>query len=63
MIKIFNSAYPGSDHRMLGIDEVTVREIKLNYNGEPRLVFAHQDYPLGDLYAEFRDGIWQCDMD
>jgi hypothetical protein len=62
MIKIFNSAFPGS-HRMLNIDEVTVREVKLNSYGEPRMIFAHKDYPLGDLYAEFKDGLWMCDMD
>jgi len=62
MINIFNSANPGSQ-RVLSVDEVTVRAVRLNSQGEPYMVFSHPDYPLGDLSAEFRDGAWQCDMD
>ena len=63
MIKIFNSAYPDSNHRMLKLTEVDVRAVKLNAYGEPELIFAHKDYPLGDLVANFRNGLWECDMD
>ena len=63
MIKIFNSAYPESNHRMLDIRDVSVEVMQLNTYGEPILIFSHKDYPLGPLYAEFVNGVWHCDMD
>jgi hypothetical protein len=64
MIKVFNSAYGrNSEAREIQMDEVTVHTIKLDYDGAPYMLFEHKDYPLGALRAQFRNDVWECDLD
>jgi len=64
MIKVFNSAYGrNSDSRDIPLDEVNVVTMKLDYNGAPYMLFEHADYPLGALRAQFRNDVWECDLD
>lgn len=64
MIKVFNSAYGrNSEAREIPMDEVTVHTIKLDYDGAPYMLFEHADYPLGALRAQFRNDVWECDLD
>jgi hypothetical protein len=63
MIKIFNSAYRESEPRYLNLDEVNVVSMKMDYQGKPYILFEHRDYPLGSLRAEFRNDVWECDLD
>ena len=64
MIKIFNSAYGrNSDSREIPLDEVNIVTQKIDYNGEPYILFEHKDFPLGALSATFDGSYWQCDMD
>ena len=63
MIRIFNSAYRNSDERLLSLDEVNVVTMKMDYNNRPYILFEHSDYPLGALKAEFRNDVWECDLD
>ena len=64
MIKVFNSAYGrNSEARELAMDEVTVHTIKLDYDGAPYMLFEHADYPRGALRAQFRNDVWECDLD
>jgi len=64
MIKVFNSAYGrNSEAREIQMDEVTVHTIKLDYDGAPYMLFEHADYPLGALRAQFRNDVWECDLD
>jgi hypothetical protein len=62
MIKVFNSANPGSE-RILDEQDVTVRGIRLNAFNEPILTFTHADFPLGDLQAVYSGTVWECDLD
>ena len=61
IIRIFNSAVPGE--REIGLDEVNVVTMKMDYNNRPYILFEHSDYPLGALKAEFRNDVWECDLD
>jgi len=65
MIKVFNSAYTGSIEapKWLPMDEVNVVTMKLDFNGAPYMLFEHSDYPLGALRAEYRNDVWECDLD
>ena len=64
MIKVFNSAYgPSSAERFLQMDDVTVHTIKLDLYGAPYMLFEHSDYPGGALRAQFRNDVWECDLD
>ena len=65
MIKIFNSAYRESilDPKMVPLDEVNVVSMKMDYDGKPYMLFEHADYPLGALRAQFRNDVWECDLD
>jgi len=64
MIKVFNSAYGrNSDSRDIPLDEVNVVTMKLDYNGAPYMLFEHSDYPGGALRAQFRNDVWECDLD
>jgi hypothetical protein len=63
MIKIFNSGYRDSEPRYLNLDEVNVVSMKMDYQGKPYILFEHRDYPLGSLRAEFRNDVWECDLD
>lgn len=61
-IKIFNSAYRNSEERWLEMDEVNVVTMKMDYDNRPYIMFEHNDFPLGALRAEFKDGNWYCDL-
>ena len=64
MIKVFNSAYGrNSEAREIPMDEVNVVSMKMDYNGAPYILFEHADYPLGALRAEYRNDVWECDLD
>ena len=65
MIKVFNSAYTGSIEapKWLPMDEVNVVTMKLDFNGAPYMLFEHADYPGGALQAQFRNDVWECDLD
>mgnify|MGYP001495170635 CR=1 FL=1 len=64
MIKVFNSAYGrNSDSRDIPLDEVNVVTMKLDFNGAPYMLFEHSDYPGGALRAQFRNDVWECDLD
>ena len=64
MIKVFNSAYGrNSEAREIPMDEVTVVSMKMDYNGAPYILFEHADFPLGALRAEYRNDVWECDLD
>jgi hypothetical protein len=64
MIKVFNSAYGrNSDSREIPMDEVNVVSMKMDYNGAPYILFEHADFPLGALRAEYRNDVWECDLD
>jgi hypothetical protein len=65
MIKVFNSAYTGTieDPKWLPMDEVNVVTMKLDFNGAPYMLFEHSDYPGGALRAQFRNDVWECDLD
>jgi len=65
MIKVFNSAYTGSIEapKWLPLDDVTVVTMKLDFNGAPYMLFEHADYPGGALRAQFRNDVWECDLD
>jgi len=45
------------------MDEVNVVTMKLDYNGAPYMLFEHSDYPGGALRAQFRNDVWECDLD
>jgi len=32
-------------------------------NDRPYILFDHKDFPLGSLRAEFRNDVWECDLD
>ena len=65
MIKVFNSAYTGSIEapKWLPMDEVNVVTMKMDYDGKPYMLCEHRDYPLGALRANFRNDVWECDLD
>ena len=64
MIKVFNSAYGrNSEAREIPMDEVNVVSMKMDYNGAPYILFEHADFPLGALRAEYRNDVWECDLD
>ena len=62
MIKIFNSAFNNGE-RFLELDEVNIVSQKIDYNGAPYILFEHKDYPLGALRAQYRNDVWECDLD
>jgi hypothetical protein len=45
------------------LDDVTVVTMKLDFNGAPYMLFEHSDYPGGALRAQFRNDVWECDLD
>ena len=63
MIKVFNSAYLSTTPRYLELDEVNIVSNKIDYMGRPYILFEHNDYPGGALRAEFRNDVWECDLD
>ena len=64
MIKVFNSAYGrNSEAREIPMDEVNVVSMKMDYTGAPYILFEHADFPLGALRAEYRNDVWECDLD
>ena len=65
MIKIFNSAYGrNSEAREIAMDEVTIvtQGICPTFSS-PYILFEHKDFPLGALRAEYRNDVWECDLD
>ena len=66
MIKVFNSAYTGSIEapKWLPLDEVNIVTQKIcSFSGAPYILFEHSDYPGGALRAEYRNDVWECDLD
>ena len=67
MIKVFNSGYANfntSEARYIPLDEVNIVTQKIDtFTGAPYILFEHKDYPLGALRAEFRNDVWECDLD
>ena len=63
MIKIFNSAVPGE--RLIPMDQVNIVSMKMDTwnNDRPYILFDHKDFPLGSLRAEFRNDVWECNLD
>ena len=61
MIKIFNSAFNNGE-RFLELDEVNIVSQNI-HNGAPYILFEHKDYPLGALVAQYRNDVWECDLD
>lgn len=64
MIRIFNSAYykeTGAE-RFIPLNEVQIHDQKIDANGRPYILFEHNDYPLGGLYAWFDGTNWECDL-
>ena len=62
-ICIFNSAYRDSEKRWISVDDVRVVTMKMDYDNRPYMMFEHNDFPLGALRADFKDGNWYCDLD
>ena len=62
MIRIFNSAYPGTETK-LSLEEVNIVVQKIDWMGRPYILFEHDDYPLGALSATYDGEYWQADMD
>ena len=62
MIKIFNSAFNTAEARYLELDEVNIVSQNI-HNGAPYILFEHADYPLGALVAQYRNDVWECDLD
>jgi hypothetical protein len=60
IIRIFNSAVPGE--REIGVNEVNVVSMKMDYDGAPYMLFEHEDFPLGALKAKFNGSNWECDL-
>ena len=67
MIRIFNSATFRFDNseRFIPMDEVNIVSMKMDTwnNDRPYILFDHKDFPLGSLRAEFRNDVWECDLD
>ena len=47
IIRIFNSAVPGE--REIGVNEVNVVSMKMDYDGAPYMLFEHEDFPLNEV--------------
>jgi len=60
IIRIFNSAVPGE--REIGVNEVNVVSMKMDYDGAPYMLFEHEDFPLGALKATFNGNNWECGL-
>ena len=65
MIKIFNSAYGrNSEAREIPLSEVNIVSQKIcEWSSAPYILFEHKDYPLGAIRAEYRNDVWECDLD
>tara|TARA_B100000085_G_scaffold262393_1_gene267523 strand:+ start:846 stop:1031 length:186 start_codon:yes stop_codon:yes gene_type:complete len=60
MIRVFNSAYKGE--RLIPMSEAKIHDQKIDDAGRPYILFEHEDYPLGGLYAWFDGTYWQADL-
>ena len=63
MIRIYNSAYRGSEDRWISLEDVTIQTQGIcPVFSTPYILFEHKDFPLGALKAEYMDNNWQCDL-
>ena len=62
MIRIFTTGREGE--RFINLCDVNIITQKIcEWTSVPYIIFEHEDYPLGGLRAEYKNNVWECDLD